>query len=91
MQTTRHGPRQVLGEGLRPQGAALIECGDRGWPGEAVDTIKGFRAAELARARGRSSAGATAQVASAGTAGADNTGEEHATEATSEDETSRPA
>ena len=65
VQTTEDGPRHVLGEGLRPQGAALMECGHRGWPNEAVDTIKGFRAEELARTRGRGGTGATAQLASA--------------------------
>lgn len=53
VQTTEDGPRQVLGEGLRPGGAALMECGHRGWPNEAVDTIRGFRAEELARTRGQ--------------------------------------
>lgn len=46
------GPRQVLGEGLTLQGLALMECGHRGWPEEAVGVIKGFTAAALARGRG---------------------------------------
>lgn len=53
VQTTEDGPRRVLGEGLRPGGAALMECGHRGWPNEAVDSIRGFRAEELARTRGQ--------------------------------------
>ena len=51
VQTTQEGPRQVLGEGLTVQGLALMECGHRGWPEEAVDVIKGFAAAELTRQR----------------------------------------
>ena len=65
VQTVQDGPRQVLGEGLKPQGAALMECGHRGWPNEAVDTIKGFRAVVLARAHGLSGTGAGAQAATA--------------------------
>jgi len=49
---TQDGPRQVLGEGLTLQGLALMECGHRGWPEEAVGVIKGFTATELARGRG---------------------------------------
>ena len=48
VRTTQDGAQQKLGEGLRLQGAALMECGHRGWPSEATDTIKGFRATELA-------------------------------------------
>ena len=48
VQTEQDGPRRVLGEGLTLQGLALIECGHRGWPEEAVAVVKGFRAAELA-------------------------------------------
>ena len=51
VQTTQDEPRQVLGKGLTLQGLALMECGHRGWPEEAVDIIKGFTAAELARDR----------------------------------------
>ena len=49
VQTEQDGPRRALGEGLTLQGLALIECGHRGWPEEAVAVIKGFAAAELAR------------------------------------------
>ena len=51
VQTAQHEPRQVLGEGLTVQSLALMECGHRGWPEEAVDVIKGFTAAELARGK----------------------------------------
>ena len=51
VQSAEDGPR-VLGEGLTLQGLALMECGHRGWPEEAVSVIKGFTAAELARGRG---------------------------------------
>ena len=87
VQTTQDGPRQVLGEGLRAQGAALIECGHRGWPKEAVDTIIGFRAAELARTRALNSTGATAQTATTRTTDVDNTGGNDATDGRSDDET----
>ena len=49
VQTAQEEPRQVLGKGLTLQGLALMECGHRGWPEEAVGIIKGFTAAELAR------------------------------------------
>ena len=49
VQTEQDGPRRALGEELTLQGLALIECGHRGWPEEAVAVIKGFAAAELAR------------------------------------------
>ena len=52
VQTEQDGPRRALGEGLTLQGLALIECGHRGWPEEAVAVIKGFAAAELAMSRG---------------------------------------
>ena len=48
VQAEPDGPRRGLGEGLTLQGLALIECGHRGWPEEAVAVVKGFRAAELA-------------------------------------------
>ena len=52
VQTEQDGPRRALGEGLTLQGLALMECGHRGWPEEAVAVIKGFTAAELTRGRG---------------------------------------
>ena len=52
VQAEQDGPRRVLGEGLTLQGLALIMCGHRGWPEEAVGIIKGFTAAELARGKG---------------------------------------
>ena len=52
VQTTQDGPPQELAEGLTLQGLALMECGHRSWPEEAVEVIKGFTAVELARGRG---------------------------------------
>ena len=51
VQTEQDGPRQVLGQGLTLQGLALMECGHRGWPEEAVAVIKGFTATRLAQGK----------------------------------------
>ena len=50
--TVKRGPEDspdVLGEGLTLHSAALIECGHRGWPSEAVEVIKGVTAVEVGR------------------------------------------
>ena len=54
VQTDENEPKQVLGHGLTLQGLALMECGHRGWPTEAIGIIKGFTATQLARPRERS-------------------------------------
>ena len=51
VQETHDSPKQVIKEGLTQHGLARLECAHRGWPEQAVDTIKGFTAAELAKNR----------------------------------------
>ena len=51
VQSTPEAPRQTLGQGLTLHALALMECGHRGWPGAAIDVIKGFTAAELGSSR----------------------------------------
>lgn len=52
VQSTPEDTHQVLGQGLTLHALALMECGHRGWPNEAIAVIKGFTAAELGRTRG---------------------------------------
>ena len=51
VQSTPEAPRQILGQGLTLHALALMECGHRGWPGAAIDVIKGFTAAGLGSTR----------------------------------------
>ena len=46
MQEDETSESETIGEKLTAQRAALVECDARGWPSEAVDVIKGFRAVE---------------------------------------------
>ena len=51
VQRTAEEPRVVLGQELTLHSLALMECGHRGWPAEAIHVIKGFTAAEVGRTR----------------------------------------
>ena len=51
VQSAPEEARRVLGQGLTLHALALMVCGHRGWPNEAIDVIKGFTAAELGRIR----------------------------------------